>query len=894
MAKKTIEIHYVASTHWDREWYLPFQGFRYRLVKLVDQLIDLLETNADYKYFVFDGQSVALDDYLEVRPENRERLGSLIREGRILVGPWYTMPDERILGGESLIRNLMRGFAGARSWGVEPMRYGYVCDIFGHIAQMPQIFAGMGIGYALLGRGTNEHTHPAHFVWRAPDGSEVVTFKEQDAAGYGAGRHIWQAAGGATGEGFDRKAVLEAARALREKEATRSDVPVQLWLDGLDHQRPGPRIPDALEAIRKDMPDAEVVFSTLPIFAEAVEKHRAKLPVIEGELIDVAKAEGGYNYLISHCLSSYYPMKQANDRCQTALEKWAEPLMAWAGVTAEAPAARGFLDVAWRFLIQNHPHDSICGCSIDQVHKDTEYRYDQCRLIADEVARDCMEALAPRADESPSGQGAPPKPLTLSVFSPSPVAAKRVVTVEFDYPREYTKRGLRGFSDDLIPVFDLLDSEGRRLDYQLHGYLAGDDCVALPAWGREVSRTVKVRASFEAAFDGICAKNFRVVPRASAYRDLGTQLTGPRTMENEHLRVSANADGTIDLASKADGREWKELCVFEDTGEMGDGWYHIRPINNQTFLSTGFPTGVSVKEDGTFVTTLRIEKTMMLPSGLDWATMRRKDERAAVRLAFDVTLRKGGPWVECAAVLDNTVTDHRLRVLLTTGVAGDEYFANQPFTFVTRRRGIDVRTRDWKECDEEEKNFHGIAGVADERGGLAFVGGPGLHEVAMKADAEGTLAVTLMRGFKRAVLPPYGGRGQLLGRIDWQWRIVPFAGAGDLASLQNMQDAFHAGVRSVATRGADHEGGAFVAFERGAAVLSALKPAEDGDGVILRVYNPTGQAVGETARFGERTKSSVEVNSAEEPLEGAKKARGGKTLGIDLAPHRIRTFRLTF
>lgn len=191
-----VQIHYVASTHWDREWYFTFQGFRFLLVKLVDQLIEILEKDPRYKYFVFDGQTVALNDYLEVRPENRGRLERLIRAGHILVGPWYTMPDERIVSGEALIRNIMRGSADAAGWGVKPMSYGYICDIFGHIAQMPQIFAGLGINYALLGRGTNEHTHPAHIIWRSPDGSEVVAFKEQDSGGYGAGRGLWGAAGG--------------------------------------------------------------------------------------------------------------------------------------------------------------------------------------------------------------------------------------------------------------------------------------------------------------------------------------------------------------------------------------------------------------------------------------------------------------------------------------------------------------------------------------------------------------------------------------------------------------------------------------------------------------------------------------------------------------------------
>jgi len=886
MPRKKVQIHYVASTHWDREWYRPFQSFRFLLVKLVDQLMGLLERDAEYRYFVFDGQTVPLDDYLEARPENRERLARLIKGGRILVGPWYTLPDERIVGGESLIRNIMRGYRDAAGWGVRPMRYGYMCDMFGHIAQMPQIFAGAGIRHTLLGRGTNEHTHPAHFIWRSPDGSEVVAFKEQDNDGYGSGHVIWRAAGAATGEDFDRGKVIEAARALCEKESSRSGIPVQLWLDGVDHQRPGPRIPEALEIIRAALPDAEVIFSTLPMFARAVEAYRGELPVFEGELAGVARDEGGYNYLISHCLSSHYPMKLDNDRCQTALERWAEPLHVWAGLAGKAPS-QNFLDLAWQYLLQNHAHDSICGCSIDQVHKDTEYRYDQCEIIAREVANDCQAALAPAQDRQA-------KALTLTIFNGTPVAGKRVVTVEFDYPQDFPARGLTGFSDDRIPCFDLVDSDGRKVDYQIHRYIAPDEYYGLPAWGAPYTRILRVRMHFEAKFQGLSARNFTVVPREKSYRDMGTQRTGILTVENEHLAVTANADGTVNVMNKADGRVFGNLCAFEDTGEMGDGWYHVKPVHNETFLSTGFSSGMSLTDDGSLVTTLRIEKTLMLPAEFNWGLMRRSEERKAVSLTLDVILRKGAPYVECVAKLDNTVKDHRLRVLFPARVKGCDYFANQPFAFVTRRRGVDTSTFDWKENDTEERNFHGIAGVADEQGGLAIVAGEGLHEIAVKDDADATMAMTLMRAFKRTAVFPYTGRGQLQHKMTFAWRIVPFSGGPDFIGLTNLQQEFHAGVRTHVVRGAGAEAGTFASLRKGAVILSALKTAANRRGVIVRAYNPTAEKASDALVFSAPFTSAVEVNHAEEPLNGAEMIKGGKTLAIDLAPFRIRTWRLRF
>ena len=895
MAQPRAQIYYVPSTHWDREWYLPFQGFRYKLVKVVDRLLDILEADPEYRYFVFDGQTVALDDYLEIMPENRPRLETLIRAGRILVGPWYTMPDERILSGESLIRNLLRGYADARRWGVEPMRYGFICDIFGHIAQMPQIFAGMGIPHAFLWRGANDATHPALFCWRAPDGSEVVVWRPSDDGAYSSGKPIWEAAN-APDPGTEkwRAGVLEAARHVQQLEGTRSDVPVVLWFDGQDHQIPSPHIPEALEAVREEMPDAEVLFSNLPAFAAAVEPYRTDLPVFAGELIDPARDESRWLAVIPHCLSSHYPMKQANDQCQTLLEAWAEPCLVWATLTARAPTPN-FLDHAWQYLLQNHPHDSICGCSIDQVHKDTEYRYDQSSLIAAHVLAECQDNLLGGAGEGDSRE------LTVSVFSAHPVRGTRVVTLDFDYPRELPARGMHGFPDDPIPCFDILDASGEKLDYQLHSYVQ--------AAGLQEPRTAvegglrahyAIRASVETTLEGIGVKSFRIVPREKPYRSLESQLIGPGEAENEHLVLKIQDNGAIAIGDKQTNATYADLCIFEDTADIGDGWYHVRPIHDQTFLSTGFSTGVSLLTDGAYATTFRIEKTMLLPADFAWMERRRSAERTPVRLLLDVSLHKGARHVECRLSMENTIKDHRLRVLFPTRVPGHDWFAGQPFTVVRRRRGVDRQTFDWQENEVEEKSFVGLAGVNAPKTGLAILGGHGLHEVAVADDAAATVALTLMRGFKRniqhpeRVVPaPMDKRSQLLGPLNFAWRIAPLSGAPDCRALWSMHQEFQAGQRVRAHRGTPQDA-VFLRARSGAVLLSALKIARDRDGVILRLFNPADTVAKDVLEFAVPFASAVEVDHAEEPIPGARTRKGGRRLNVSLPKQKIRTYRLRF
>ena len=183
---KTHTAHYIAGTHWDREWYQTFQDFRMRLVQVMDGVLDVLEHDPRFTAFHCDGQMGMVQDYLEIRPENRDRVERLARDGRLVLGPWFVLPDEMLVSGEAMLRNLMLGHRLAKDLGAPPMKLGYLCDEFGHISQMPQILANFGIDAALLGRGTNEHVQPAHFLWESPDGSRVLTYKLQDAGGYGA------------------------------------------------------------------------------------------------------------------------------------------------------------------------------------------------------------------------------------------------------------------------------------------------------------------------------------------------------------------------------------------------------------------------------------------------------------------------------------------------------------------------------------------------------------------------------------------------------------------------------------------------------------------------------------------------------------------------------------
>ena len=231
----------VPHTHWDREWYMPFESFRKRLVAMIDHLLDVLESDRAFKYFELDGQMITLFDYLEIRPENEKRLRKLIETGRILIGPWYVQPDEFLVTGESIIRNLRLGIDLGKKFG-KPSMIGYMPDQFGHIAQMPQILAGFGMRSAIVWRGVGDTVKHTQFLWEAPDGTRVFTIYLADS--YGNGAYL----------PLKVKALKGRLSDLLERQKDYCDVESLLIMNGLDHLEPQDGLPVQLEKAVRRMP----------------------------------------------------------------------------------------------------------------------------------------------------------------------------------------------------------------------------------------------------------------------------------------------------------------------------------------------------------------------------------------------------------------------------------------------------------------------------------------------------------------------------------------------------------------------------------------------------------------------------------------------------------------
>jgi hypothetical protein len=361
----------VPHTHWDREWYEPFEVFRERLVAMMDGLLGLAE--GGFPHFHLDGQTAMVDDYLEVRPEREAAVRRLAALGRISVGPWVTQADEFLVSGETLWRNLERGLARARELG-RALEVGYLPDQFGHVGQMPQILRRFGIDRAVVWRGVPRRIDRTPFRWEAPDGSAVTV--EYLAFGYSVGWRVPEARDGRELANLLRETAAELGPFLLDG---RMLVPV-----GWDHSGPDPTLPAKVEEARRWLPGVELRVGSLADHLSA--DPPPELPTWRGELRSSARA-----HLLPNVYSARAHQKRERGEAEALLERYAEPL---AALVPGSAWPREELDRAWTLLLWNAAHDSVCGCSHDRVAWDVDARTREARAIAERIADRALAVLA--------------------------------------------------------------------------------------------------------------------------------------------------------------------------------------------------------------------------------------------------------------------------------------------------------------------------------------------------------------------------------------------------------------------------------------------------------------------------------------------------------------------
>ncbi|MCQ6559362.1 alpha-mannosidase [Paenibacillus mendelii] len=881
------KIVVVSHTHWDREWYEDFQNYRTRLVYFMDELLDHLKADASYRHFMLDGQTVVLGDYTAIRPERQEELKAYLQEGRLAAGPWYVMPDEFLVSGESLVRNLLTGFRQSRAMGAEPMKSGYVTDIFGHNSQMPQIFSGFGIDNAVLFRGFHGDGDPSELWWEGADGSRVLALKLDEDRAYSDFYFFLRWPFVERDFQYDEEELLRRAKEMIAYKTERITTDIALGLDGCDHVEIEPRLGWMLELLNNMDAGVEWVHSSLEEYLNELRGKVGGIEVLRGEQ-RIPGYNGVNNMVLSNVLSSRIHLKQLNQSGEYLLTGWAEPWSAFAEHDGRA-YPKPFLGEAWRHLLENHPHDSICGCSITPVHEDMLYRFAQSRSIGERMTGEALAFISGHIDESAlQGRHA------AILFNSSQRSVNGVIHFELELPAGTTNPSQ--FPEVAGTNFKLLDHEGREVPFQIVGLQKN----SIKRWrpyrdiprGRAVDRyTIALSADIPAF--GYTAYTVEMhlseAPGAGEYafrkaaepvRYPGAQQTSPTSWENGRVRIDIAANGTLALRDLTTGYETSGLLTFEDEADIGDGWKFIAPVSNETVNSAAGPASVSVMYDGPLETCLRIALRLDVPESAAADQTRRSAVRTSLPITTFVTLRKDDPIIRCRTVVDNHVRDHRLRVLLPTGIDSGEFTTSTPFDLVRRN----VVKPDYSRHIEKDSGivpYNGLLSIDNGQHGLAIFS-KGLYEVQVREDRARTAGLTLFRSTRSEVLSDGGDGGNLLQTLEFEYAFRPFDPAavsgGDLM-IEKLQVALD--IRSINRpvgrvahetlhrRPADLPARrSYLDIQGSGLVVSSYKQAEDdADAWIVRLWNCL-----ETAETGEirplaQVSRAERVNLDEQTLE---------------------------
>lgn len=892
--EEKIRAILVSHTHWDRAWYLPYESFRFRLVDLIDRVIDLLNSNPNYNCFVLDGQTVLIEDYLEIKPEKEAALRRLVGEERLVIGPWYVLPDLFLVSGESVIRNLQYGREMCRQYG-SGMNVGYVPDPFGHIAQLPQILNGFDIRSFIFMRGMPEELAKKDtllFHWKGADEeSSVLAYYLKDgyfnaaALGY---------------EGIQGRFDVSPLSAEKAKDAIRKtadiltrNYPQNLILlnNGVDHMPEQSEIPELIGTLNMNGSNIEVEHGSFSDFMMEASKLPADLSY-RGNLI------GNPDHpILLNVYSSRVYLKQQNHSAQSKLEKLAEPIQFFYPDTAGSQANnRTFLDYAWKTLLKNHPHDDICGCSTDAVHDENESRFRKTEEICQSLVVRVYEEMV-KCGFKPSQQKLPKgEKIRLIAFNPHSWPVNKAGfsgTVHFPNPdgkeEDYKlpERNLRAFNSDgrELPV-SVIQTEAPvvKAEYISH------------QWGR--SYDVEFSADLPAVgYDLITlvATDEKLVETDTA--------TNSTIIENELAALEVES-GRVVLRDKRTGKTTKGFLKFEYMQDAGDT-YSFSPVDDSLI----------VVEKGEVIhgecnsKTLSMRYEISVPQDLKSGRM--------ITLSLDVklTLESNGS-VAIETSYQNVAENGRLRMLLPCLVKAEKSFSDGHFMIYENSVKKSVAPED--DSDRYQSypgemvyttHFQGDFSFVEDGSRKIWTANKGLHEYELiERNGSSWFAITLHRAvgylsvsngkIRRPQAGPSiktpGAQCKRPLKAELCWGI-----SNSLDELYRATRSFShpvymqqlPAIENKPETGPVPLRSSLLTITNGAVQLSSLRKASDGDDSILRVFNTTDDVQKSRVQIGFDCSRYCKTDLTEEWKDENSIVINKNEISLKLKPHQIVTCR---
>lgn len=873
------KVYIISHSHWDREWYMAYEQHHMRLIELIDDLLELFEVDPSFNSFHLDGQTIILDDYLQVRPEKRQAIQQAINEGKLRIGPFYILQDDFLISSESNVRNMLIGMEESRKWGT-PVMLGYFPDTFGNMGQTPQLMKQAGISAAAFGRGVkpigfdnqvleaeNYSSQYSEMWWKGPD--QTAIFGLLFANWYSNGNEI----------PVEKEAALafwKQKLADAEQYASTNHL---LMMNGVDHQPVQKDISKAIHLANELFPDYEFIHSNFTDYLEAVQKDVPEdLGSVEGEL--TSQETDGW-YTLANTASARVYLKQWNTKVQRQLENITEPLATMAyEVSGNYPHDQ--LDYAWKTLMQNHPHDSICGCSVDSVHREMIPRFEKADEVGKYLAQDSLEQLTAAIDTT----GFPKDSFPFVIVNTAGMdkTGEAEITIELE-----RKRFAEGIPEQLYQELENLPKRKYHVETKSgatipailseetvqFGYDLPKDRFRVPY----MARMIKVTLPLE-NMPAFSWETFALVEGEAKAEEKETMIhQSGRIIENGPLHLTIEKNGTITMEDRKNKRKLNNLHIFEDIGDIGNEYIFKQPFCDQPILSSNKENSeVKVLVDTPEIAKISILQEMEIPVSADerlekeqqmvvefrYRKAERSKEKRILQIKTIMTIRKDSKKIDFETTLDNQMKDHRLRVLFPTKLHVEHHEADSIFEVVKRPNHV---SKSW-ENPTNPQHQQAFVNIHDEEYGVT-VGNFGLNEYEVTED--GQIAVTLLRSVGE--LGDWGyfptPEAQCLGEHRFNYSI----------ELHGPEEKFSTYLHTYAaqipfsTQQIKHHEGTLISKQQYLTIksetfaITALKRSKFSDKVVVRGFNMSSHL--EKLEITKDNGKTVILNLLEEPTKQA-------------------------
>jgi alpha-mannosidase len=884
MNKKYI-AHIISHSHWDREWYFTFEAFRLRLLEMIDNLLDILEEDNDFYAFMLDGHTILLEDYLEIEPYNRCRLKKHIKEGRILIGPWYILPDQVLISGESHIRNYLFGDRICRAFG-QKMNIGYAPDAFGHPAQIPQIYSKLGLQEILFWRGLSDEVTKNEFVWEAPDGSQILGINLP--FGYGNCPNLPD----------DKEAFLKRIKNVIARCEPTSTTRIMPIMNGRDHLEAQKHIPAMIGQVNNLDSDIQLKHSTLPEF---VHELRANLQDKELECYKGSLYSSDKTFLLAGTLSTRMYLKQLNHQIQDLYEKWLEPFSSVNSIENSTAYPQHIINHGWKYILQNQPHDSITGCSVDEVHREMEVRYDKTRQIGETMLDKALQSVISVEEEVADDI----KECWLAVFNPSTYHRTEVVKGYVDlFPRlhcylSYEELKRVYFDDSLadhpLPTsLKLKDAEGNIYPAQvLKGSIEKDLRYYTYKQPHEFYFH-RCYIAFEAKdIPPLGYKVYKVLPYYD--EEENKEISQGNSIENDYFEVEI-VNGKINIWDKRNDKWYYNCSQLVDEGDRGDEYTFVPVPKDLEIHAAGKGGEVKILEDNDFCKTIALSYNFKLPSGLTKDEKSRSQETVDCPVTIEATIYSNLPRADFRTTVENKACNHRLRVFFPTDLKAEYYFTEG--TFSVDRHPVKKTFKENRErvVTSYQKSFVSV----DKNNSGVTIANKGLPEVEVRETEKGaTIFLTLLRcvgwlanTFSGLSFPT--PEAQCLGKHVFEYSFIPHQGNWLESKAYKAAHDFNNRLAMIQLRDGTRPrfgSRSYLSIEPEELVLSAFKLAEERDNIfILRFYNSSPRQVGGKIVFGFTVKKAYLCDLREKLLEELKVCN--KSIKVSVKPWEIVTLAI--